>query len=94
VLCVVCRYGFLQPWADFQNQPDGSHSFLNGGAPTMNMLQHAGVYMPFVGAGLGPEMGQDMNLGKHEAPSWDPNTRMGLTELPDKSQVSWLNFFV
>jgi hypothetical protein len=93
VIWTICRYGFLQRLADFQNQPDGSHSFLNGGAPTMNMLQHAGVYMPFVGAGLGPEMGQDMNLGKHEAPSWDPNTRMGLTELPDKSQVSLLNFF-
>jgi hypothetical protein len=54
----------------------------------MNMLQHAGVYMPFVGAGLGPDMGPDMNLSKLEAPSWEPNPRMGLTELPDKSQVS------
>jgi len=57
----------------------------------MNMLQHAGVYMPFVGAGLGPDMGPDMNLSKHEAPSWDPTSRMGLTELPDKSQVSHLS---
>ncbi|XP_059471305.1 ankyrin repeat domain-containing protein 17 isoform X2 [Neocloeon triangulifer] len=73
----------------YHNQPDGSHSFLNGAAPAMNMMQH-GMYMPFVGAGLGPDMGPDM-IGKLEAPSWDPTARMGLTELPDKPQ-GWNNW--
>jgi hypothetical protein len=52
------------------------------------MMQQHG-FMPFVGSGLGPEVGPDM-LGKMEAPSWDPSAaRIGLADLPDKSQVSF-----
>lgn len=70
-----------------QSQGDGPHAFLNGGSGPMSMMPHG--YMPFVGSGLGPEVGPDM-LGKMEAPSWDANGRMGLTDMQDKSQVSRL----
>lgn len=49
-------------------------------------MQHG--FMPFVGGGLGPDVGPDM-LSKMEAPSWDATAaRMGLADMPDKSQVS------
>ncbi|KAF4532392.1 hypothetical protein B566_EDAN003844 [Ephemera danica] len=71
----------------YMGHPEGPHTFHNGGtgAP-LSLMQHG--FMPFVGSGLGPEVGPDM-LGKMEAPSWDANAaRMGLADIPDKSQ-SW-----
>ena len=41
----------------------------------MSLLPHG--YMPFVGSGLGTDVGPDM-LAKMEAPSWDANAAVSI----------------
>ncbi|XP_065353147.1 ankyrin repeat domain-containing protein 17 isoform X5 [Cloeon dipterum] len=74
---------------NYHNMPDGSHGYMNGGAPTINMMQHGGMYMPPYMQGFA-DMGPDV-IGKIEGPSWDQAARTGMTDLPDKSQ-GWTNW--